>query len=130
MGAPKSTPPQTIGGAGTKTGERRNSYRQPTSAAALLHLYPDADKARTAGAAGAASATTTNSPDSVQSASIPIHLFDLSMYDVGFSAVTRLAIGQVCRLEVPNGRSGSTLIQIRSVRSRPDGLYDVGGRFC
>jgi hypothetical protein len=127
MGSLKSTPPQAIGGAGTKTGERRNSYRQPTSAAALLHLCPDADKARTA---GAASATTTNSSDSLQSAAIPIHLFDLSMYDVGFSAVTRLAIGQVCRLEVPNGRSGSTLIQIRSVRSRPDGLYDVGGRFC
>lgn len=103
---------------GTSARERRNTYRQPASAAGVLHLSADTQSA------------SASNETIVDESSIPVHIFNLSMYDVGFSAVTRLAIGQVCRLELPDGRSSSSLIQIHSVRPRPDGLYDLGGRFC
>jgi hypothetical protein len=107
---------------GPTSRERRNTYRQAASAAGVLHLGADTEIASPGEAAIGAAINDESS--------IPVHIFNLSMYDVGFSAVTRLAIGQVCRLELPDGRRGSTVVQICSVRPRPDGLYDIGGRFC
>lgn len=88
--------------------ERRRGYRQPTQTPSKLQMPADGGATR----------------------EILVHIFNLSMYDVGFSSPAKLVIGQVCRLALPSGRAGTALLQVCSVRPRPDGLFDIGGRFC
>jgi hypothetical protein len=59
-----------------------------------------------------------------------VHVFDLSMFGVGFSCRKALAIGQIFRFAMCDRRQAGSRIEIRSCRARPDGMFDIGGQFC
>jgi hypothetical protein len=107
-------PPQQRfqGTTATNTGpafvERRQGYRQAVRATGMLRPI-----ARDGDAHG-----------------IPIHVFELSMSGVGFSASMPLEIGTVYRFDLCEKRQTPRRAEIRSCRQRPDGMFDVGARFC
>ena len=91
--------------------ERRRGYRQPIRATGMLRPI-----------------SRTGGDDDRHG--IPIHIFELSMSGVGFSASVPLEIGAVYRFDLCDRRQTPRRAEVRSCRRRPDGMYDVGAQFC
>ena len=89
--------------------ERRHGYRQAVRATGMLRP------------------TARNGADAH---GIPIHVFELSMSGVGFSASAPLEVGTVYRFDLCDKRQTPRRAEIRSCRQRPDGMFDVGAQFC
>ena len=60
---------------------------------------------------------------------IPVHVFELSMSGVGFSASVPLEVGSVYRFDLCDKRQTPRRAEVRSCRRRADGMYDVGAQF-
>ena len=89
--------------------ERRQGYRQSVRATGMLRPVSRAGEDQHA---------------------IPIHVFELSMSGVGFSASVSLEVGTVYRFDLCERRLTARRAEIRSCRQRPDGMFDVGAQFC
>lgn len=59
-----------------------------------------------------------------------VHVFDLSMFGVGFSCRKALEIGLIFRFAMCDRRQAGSRVEIRSCRGRADGMFDIGGQFC
>jgi len=89
---------------------RRRGYRQKLDTAAML---------RPATSRGAAAVEP-----------MMVHVFDLSMFGVGFSSRKALEIGAIFRFAMCDRRQAGSRVEVRSCRQRPDGMFDVGAQFC
>jgi hypothetical protein len=59
-----------------------------------------------------------------------VHVFDLSMFGVGFSCRRALEVGEIYRFAMCDRRQAGSRIEVRSCRKRPDGMFDIGAQFC
>jgi len=88
---------------------RRRGYREKLETAAML---------RPTGRGGAGAEP------------MMVHVFDLSMFGVGFSCRRSLEVGDIFRFAMCDRRQAGSRVEIRSCRQRGDGMFDIGGQFC